>query len=126
MSKRYCPILSARCSPSAPETCCFFWLPWLRISEELWHQTGFAKQSGTSIHVATWPSYDDALTIDDEIELVLQVNGKILNKVAARRGLSKPEAEEIALKDDKVKSKINGSAVRKVIVVPDKLVNVVV
>ena len=56
----------------------------------------------------------------------MQVNGKILNKVAARRGLSKPEAEEIALKDNKVKSKINGSAVRKVIVVPDKLVNVVV
>jgi leucyl-tRNA synthetase len=96
------------------------------ISEELWEQAGFARRYGCSIHVSKWPSYDDALTIDDEIELVLQVNGKIVSKVTAPRGLAKPAAEEIALKDGKIMSKIGGQSVRKVIVVPDKLVNVVV
>jgi leucyl-tRNA synthetase len=96
------------------------------LSEELWERAGFASQTGTSIHIATWPKFDDALTIDDEIELVLQVNGKIVSKVAARRGLPKPEAEEIALKDGKIQTKINGQSIRKIIVVPDKLVNVVV
>jgi leucyl-tRNA synthetase len=79
-----------------------------------------------SIHTETWPTYEDALTIDDEIELVIQVNGKIVNKIAARRGLAKQEAEDIALTDIKVKDKLNGSSVKKVIVVPDKLVNVVI
>jgi len=96
------------------------------IAEELWHQTGLAKQSGQSIHTAAWPAFDDALTIDDQVELVLQVNGKIVSKVAAPRGLPKPEAEQIALKDEKVQGKINGHQVQKVIVVPDKLVNVVI
>ncbi|HEY9717651.1 MAG TPA: class I tRNA ligase family protein, partial [Trichormus sp.] len=96
------------------------------ISEELWHQTGLAKQSGQSIHTATWPTFDQALTVDDQVELVLQVNGKIVSKVAAPRGLPKPEAEQIALKDEKVQGKINGNQVQKVIVVPDKLVNVVI
>ncbi|HEY9713014.1 MAG TPA: class I tRNA ligase family protein, partial [Chroococcales cyanobacterium] len=96
------------------------------ITEELWHQCGFAQLHGGSIHVAAWPKFDDALTIDNEIELVLQVNGKIVNKVTAPRGLAKPQAEELALKDEKMANKINGQSVRKVIVVPDKLVNVVV
>lgn len=96
------------------------------ISEELFHQLGFAKSLDQSIHVHAWPSYDEKLTIDDEIELVLQVNGKIVSKVAARRGLTREQAEAIALADEKVKAKTNGSSVRKVIVVPDKLVNVVI
>ena len=96
------------------------------ISEELFQMLPSRKGKTGSIHTETWPSYDDALTVDDEIELVIQVNGKIVNKVAARRGLDKQQAEEIALTDDKVKDKLNGSSVKKVIVVPDKLVNVVI
>jgi leucyl-tRNA synthetase len=96
------------------------------IAEELWNQAGFEQEKGTSIHVAQWPGFDAALTFDDQIELVLQVNGKIVSRVIAPRGLPKPDAEELALKDDKIVSKINGQSVRKVIFVPDKLVNVVV
>lgn len=96
------------------------------ISEELWHQAGFAKQTGKSVHVTEWPTFRDELTFDDEIELVLQVNGKIVSKVSAPRGLAKPQVEEIALNDTKMVTRINGSEIRKVIVVPDKLVNVVV
>jgi leucyl-tRNA synthetase len=96
------------------------------IAEELWEQAGFAKATGSYIHVSAWPECEEALTIDDQIELVLQINGKIINKVTVRRGLQKPEAEELALKDEKVASKVNGQPVRKVIFVPDKLVNVVI
>ena len=96
------------------------------ISEELWHQTGFAGQSGKSIHVSDWPGFIEELTIDSEIELVLQVNGRIVSKVNAPRGLAKAEAEEIALGDSKIQGKLNGQKVRKLIFVPDKLVNVVI
>jgi leucyl-tRNA synthetase len=96
------------------------------ISEELWHQSGFASRKEESIHVAQWPTYLDELTVDNEIELVLQVNGKIISKVVAPRGLTKSQAEELALTDAKMQGKIDGQPVRKVIVVPDKLVNIVV
>jgi leucyl-tRNA synthetase len=96
------------------------------ISEELWQAAGFAKDPSDSIHKTPWPEYKDALTIDDEIELVLQVNGRIVSKLATQRGLSKPDAERLALEDPKVSAKLNGQEVRKVIVVPDKLVNLVV
>jgi leucyl-tRNA synthetase len=96
------------------------------ISEELYHQLGFAASTKESIHVHSWPAFDEKLTIDDEIELVLQVNGKIISKVGARRGLTKELAEAIAMSEDKVKAKLNGSVVLKVIFVPDKLVNVVI
>jgi leucyl-tRNA synthetase len=104
------------------------------IAEELWQATGFqdAKMSpGPTpdkqfVHISDWPKYDDALTIDNQIELVLQVNGKIVSKVAAPRGLARDQAEKIALDDAKIRIKIDGQTVRKVIVVPDKLVNVVI
>lgn len=96
------------------------------ITEELWERSGFLAQGGKSIHVTQWPGYVEALTIDNQVELVLQVNGKIVNKVSAPRGLARPQAEELALKDEKMLVKISGQPVRKVIVVPDKLVNVVV
>ncbi len=96
------------------------------IAEELWQSAGFGGTDRSSIHIAAWPKYDDLLTIDNEIELVFQVNGKIISKVTAPRGLEKSRAEELALGDGKVKNKISGQAVRKVIVVQDKLVNVVI
>lgn len=96
------------------------------LSEELWHRAGFAAGENDSIHVTAWPGFVEAYTIDDEIELVLQVNGKIVNKVSATRGMSRESAEALALDDEKIKIKLNGSGVRKVIVVPDKLVNVVI
>ena len=96
------------------------------ISEELWHLTGNAAGPDESVHVTAWPSFLQDLTVDDEIELVLQVNGKIVNKVVAPRGLSTAEAEGLALNDAKMKTRLDGQPVRKVIVVPNKLVNVVV
>jgi leucyl-tRNA synthetase len=95
------------------------------VSEELWHQAGFATSADDSVHTTQWPTYVQALTVSDTVELVLQVNGKKVNAVEAPRGLPKDEAEKIALADEKVRAKLNGSP-KKVIVVPDRLVNVVV
>lgn len=96
------------------------------ISEELWYMLPERKGKMGSIHVETWPTFEEALTIDGEIELVIQVNGKIVNKIPVARGLDKKCLEEIALDDEKLKARLNGSGVKKIIVVPDKLVNVVI
>jgi leucyl-tRNA synthetase len=96
------------------------------ITEEIWQHLGFAKAKDDSIHIHEWPKYDQKLTIDNEIELVLQINGKVVSKQWVKRGLTKADAEAIALSDDKMKSKIDNRPVQKVIVVIDKLVNVVI
>jgi leucyl-tRNA synthetase len=96
------------------------------ITEELWHNLKFAKTESDSIHTHPWPEYEDSLTVDDEIELVLQVNGKIVSKLTVPRGIAASEAEDLALKDEKMQHKINAQSIRKVIVVKDKLVNVVI
>ncbi len=95
------------------------------ISEELWQALKMNKAKGDSIHVSTWPEFNPKLSVDDEIELVLQINGKIVSKVEAPRGLPKEQAEAMAMADSKIQAKINGQSIRKVIVVQDKLVNVV-
>jgi leucyl-tRNA synthetase len=96
------------------------------ITEELWDACGYKDADNKLIHVSSWPTYEEALTVDNLIELVLQVNGKIISKVSAPRGLARTQAEEIAFSDGKMRTKIEGQPVRKVIVVPDKLVNVVI
>lgn len=95
------------------------------ITEELWHQIGFGDPS-VSIHVVKWPDYVKELTIADEIELVVQVNGKIVMKATVGRGISEPEAKDLALCDTRVKAKIGEQQIRKVIFVKDKLLNIVV
>jgi leucyl-tRNA synthetase len=96
------------------------------ISEELWEQTGLVKQTGKLVHVHAWPKFEDDLTKDAEIELVVQVNGKVVSKICVASGLPNAELERIALADPKVQAKINGNSVVKVIVVPNRLVNIVV
>lgn len=96
------------------------------LAEELWQQAGFSKSATDSIHVTKWPAYVPELTIADEFELVLQVNGKIISKAMVKRGISEADAKAIALSDEKVKKKIEGQEPRKVIYVKDRLVNIVV
>ncbi|OTN88309.1 leucine-tRNA ligase [Enterococcus sp. 7E2_DIV0204] len=91
------------------------------IGEELWAILG-NKESLTN---APWPIYDEAALIEDEVEVVFQVNGKVRAKLNIARGLSRDELEEKALAAEEIQSFINGKTVRKVIVVPDKLVNIV-
>ncbi|ALS02852.1 leucine--tRNA ligase [Enterococcus silesiacus] len=91
------------------------------IGEELWAILG----NDESLTNAPWPTYDEAALIEDEVEVVFQVNGKVRAKLNIARGLSKEELEEKALAAEEILTFIEGKTVRKVIVVPDKLVNIV-
>ena len=70
-------------------------------------------------------SFDEALLVDDQVTLAIQVNGKLRDTITAPRGLSRDDAEALALASDKVQRQLGGAAPRKVIVVPDRLVNIV-
>ncbi|WP_426451037.1 leucine--tRNA ligase [Staphylococcus xylosus] len=91
------------------------------ISEELWARLGHEE----TITYQPWPSYDESLLVDDEIEIVIQVNGKVRAKVNMPKDISKEAMEEVALGNENVKSEIAGKDIKKVIAVPKKLVNIV-
>ena len=92
------------------------------VADELWAYLGnetFTFEEG-------WPKYDEELTKDHTFNLVIQVNGKVRDMVSAQIGISKDDAEKLALESEKAKKFIDGKEIVKVIVVPNKLVNVVV
>lgn len=92
------------------------------LSEELWQKAGH----NNSLAKEAWPVYDEKLTIDDEIELVMQINGKLRAKISVPRNISKDEMIETALNNEKIQSWIEGKTIIKKIAVPGKLVNIVV
>ncbi|MBM4762621.1 leucine--tRNA ligase [Bacillus sp. B15-48] len=91
------------------------------ISEELWQKLGHQE----SISYAAWPAYDEAKLVDDEIEIVIQVNGKIKAKLKVPADANRETLEQIAMDAQSVKEQIDGKTIRKVIAVPGKLVNIV-
>jgi leucyl-tRNA synthetase len=91
------------------------------LAEESWAALG---EEGM-IADAPWPSFDPALLIDDQVTLAVQVNGKLRDTLSAPRGLDRAAAEALALASEKVQRQLNGASPRKVIVVPDRLVNIV-
>ena len=92
------------------------------MSEELWSET----IGQGSVHKATWPVFDIGAIQLEEIEIVLQINGKVREKIVVAVGLSARELEVMALAQEKVQALIEGKQVVKVICVPQKLVNIVV
>jgi leucyl-tRNA synthetase len=91
------------------------------LAEESW-----AKLCGERmIADAEWPSFDPALLVEDHVTLAVQVNGKLRDTLTAPRGLDRAAAEELALSSEKVQRQLAGAEPRKVIVVPDRLVNIV-
>ncbi|HEY8529592.1 MAG TPA: leucine--tRNA ligase [Paenibacillaceae bacterium] len=91
------------------------------IAEELWERLGH----NDTITYVPWPEYDPALTVDEEVEIVLQVNGKIVDRVRIASDTDEEAMRELALANEKVKAQTAGKTVRRVIAVPGKLVNVV-
>ncbi|MFB6467612.1 leucine--tRNA ligase [Cytobacillus sp. Hz8] len=91
------------------------------VAEELWEKLGY---SGTVSYQA-WPAYDEAKLVDNEVEIVVQINGKVKAKMMVPTGMKKEELEQLAMDDHKVKEQIDGKTIRKVIAVPGKLVNIV-
>ncbi len=92
------------------------------ISEELWHMTG---HSGT-IHQSSWPAYDEAMTRDETFTLVVQVNGKVRERIEVSSDITESQARQVALTNPRVASFIGENTVQKVIYVPGKLINIVV
>ena len=89
-------------------------------------EEGWAAIGGEGMIVnAAWPSFDTAMLVDDEVTLVVQVNGKVRDKLTAPRDMGKEDAEALALASDKVQAILGGNPPRKVIVVPNRLVNIV-
>lgn len=92
------------------------------MGEELWEMIG--KEG--SIFDISWPEYDEKALVKDEVEIVVQVNGKVRAKLSIDANMSKEDMEKTALENEKVKASIDGKNVVKVVAVPKKLVNIVV
>ena len=92
------------------------------MAEELWQRLG---GQGTLTY-EPWPSYDVALTVDDEVEIVVQVNGKIVERIAITAAMEQDAMQELAFGLAKVKELTDGNTVVKVVAVIGKLVNIVV
>jgi leucyl-tRNA synthetase len=92
------------------------------ITEELWQLTGGTGQLADQ----PWPAYDPAALIEDELELAVQINGKVRDKLVVKRDATAAEVEAAAIASPRAQEWTAGKAIRKVIVVPGKLVNIVV
>jgi len=97
------------------------------ISSELWERLsaefGDAREDITQ---QSWPAYDERLLIEDEVEIVIQINGKLRDRVKMPIVATDEELKAVALSNPKIQDRIAGKTVRNVIVVPKKLVNIVV
>ena len=93
------------------------------IAHELWSMLG-EDASGLLRH--QWPKFDPALAAEDEIEVVVQINGKVRGRITVPADITEDKLRETALSDEKVKAALEGKQIVKVIVVPKKLVNIVV
>lgn len=98
-------------SPFAPHIC-----------EEMWEALGYDQ----SLTAVSWPSYEKDALVRDTVEIVIQINGKVKEKLNVANNLSREDLEKIALSNDKVKALTEGKNVIKVIAVPGKLVNIVI
>jgi leucyl-tRNA synthetase len=97
------------------------------LSEELWERLGqrFPIFSG-QVSQQAWPAWDDAYLVEDEVEIIVQVNGKLRDRITVRKDLDNKAVEEAALAAPKVKESTTGKTVRKIVIVPNRVVNVVV
>ncbi|MDQ0339593.1 leucyl-tRNA synthetase [Caldalkalibacillus uzonensis] len=91
------------------------------IAEEMWQALGHEQ----TLAYEPWPAYDENLLVEDSVEIVVQIMGKIKARLEVPVDLSKEELEQKALEHEKVKAELEGKTIRKVIVVPNKLVNIV-
>ncbi len=92
------------------------------LAEELWHRMGHEE----SVHNQKWPAWDEALAKEDEITLVVQVNGKLRDRLVISASVTEEEAKKEAQDSDKIKPHLQGKKLVNVIYVPGKLVNIVV
>jgi leucyl-tRNA synthetase len=92
------------------------------VSEELWEKLGGAY----SVHTQTWPTFDEELAKDDFVELVIQVNGKVRDRVTLPADAAEESAKEAARRTEKIAAALDGVQVVREIYVPGRLMNFVV
>jgi len=92
------------------------------VAQEMWEELGGTNQ----VLREPWPSYDADLAREEEVEIPVQVNGKVRSRIRAPFGAPREELERLAQADDKIRALVEGKQIVKLIVVPDKLVNIVV
>ncbi len=97
-------------APSAPH-----------IAEELWERRGGAY----SVHTSAWPAWDAAYVVEETVTLVVQVNGKVRDRIDVPAGIDEAAARELALASDNVRAHVDGQSIRKVVYVPGRLINLV-
>jgi len=91
------------------------------IAEELWQKLGHAELLARS----AWPAYREDLAAEEQSEIVIQINGRLRGKITVERGLEETELASRALGDERIALLVAGKQIRKTVVVPDKLVNIV-
>lgn len=91
------------------------------LAEELWQELGHQG----SVHHQSWPTYDPAALVQTEVEIAIQVNGRVRDKAIVPAEADRQEIERIVMEQERIRAYLNGKTVRKVIVVPGKLVNIV-
>ncbi|MBI3046347.1 MAG: leucine--tRNA ligase [Candidatus Harrisonbacteria bacterium] len=111
LSPAACQIFIKLLAPFAPH-----------LAEELWQKFG----NETSIHLEKWPEYDEKLVMEEEFELLIQINGKLRDKVVAPKTISQEEAEKLALDRERVQDQLSKKKPKKVIFVPGRLINIVI
>jgi len=92
------------------------------VTEELWHLAGFIGFCSQQ----KWPKYDEKLVKKEKVFLIAQVNGKVRDRVEIKSGINQKEAEKVVLNSDKIKRLIGKKKFKKIIFVPDKLINIVI
>lgn len=92
------------------------------ICEEMWEYTGHSN----TVYLEKWPEYDPAALVKDAVEVVIQLNGKLKDKMEVPNGLSKEQLEQTVLDSEKGKALVEGKEIVKIVAVPNKLVNIVV
>ena len=91
------------------------------ITEELWQAIGHTD----SVHAQSWPQYDLAAMAQEEVTIVVQINGKMRDRLTLAVDLPQAEVEAAALAQPKIAEQLAGQAIKKVVVIPNKLVNIV-
>ena len=92
------------------------------MTEELWYELGGKE----SIHTIKWPDYDESLAISENVPIVVQINGKVRDKFIMPVNSTNEEIEKVAMDSEKVQSYIEGKEIVKVIIIPNRLINIVV
>ena len=96
------------------------------LAEEIWHQLSARFPSFLGlISEQPWPSWNEEYLIEDEVEVIIQVNGKLRDKMKVAKDLDEQNLERLARASAKVQDSVGGKTVRKVVVIPNKIVNLV-